>query len=193
MAKESDLVLEDGTGVVGANTYSLIAPADAYHDLHGNTEWKSAGKNDRATGLVAGTAYLDLRWSFVGRPTNPGDPDTVGQELCWPRLNVLGGNLLDCKFNEWGDDEIPSWILDATFEYALAHINIGRLLPDPVVIDTGDRRIRMKREKIGPLEEEVRYSDTRSPSTLKTYAQSDRIILQSGLAINTGGTRTIRA
>lgn len=193
MAKESDLVLEDGTGVVDANTYSLIDPADTYHDLHGNTEWKAASKVERATALVAGTSYLDLRWSYVGRPTTPGDPDTVGQELCWPRLNVFGGNLIDTKFNEWADDEIPTWILEATYEYALAHVNVGRLLPDPIVIDTGDRRIKLKREKIGPLEEETRYSDSRSPSILKTYAQSDRIILQSGLAINTGGTRTIRA
>lgn len=193
MALESDLVIEDGTGVATANTYALVATADVYHSLYGNTAWDEADGDQKATALVNATQYIDLRWSFLGIATNPADPLTVGQALSWPRSSADGSNLFDCQGTEWGDDEIPTQIIEATFEYALAFIVNGRLLPDPTVIDTSDRRIKKTREKIGPIEEQVEYSDTRSPRSTRKYANADRIIRTSGFITLMSGGRSARA
>ncbi len=193
MAFESDLVLEDGTGVELANTYALVATADTYHALYGNTAWEEADADQKATALVNATQYIDLRWSFVGVVTSPADPLTTGQGLSWPRTAADSSNLVDCKGDEWGEDEVPTQIIEATLEYALVSLAAGRLLPDPSVVDTSDRRIKKTREKIGPIEEEIEYSDVRSPRSIRKYATADRIVRASGFVSLVSGGRTARA
>lgn len=194
MATAADLVVEDGTGLDDANSYVDLVTGESYHSLRSNTGWTQATENQKATALIHATQYLDHRWCFVGTPSNPSDPNTAGQALQWPRENGNSGNLIDSRGNEIGTDEIPFWIIDASLEYALAYLVNGRLMPDPAVPDDAGRFVSLKRERIGPLEEETRFSDTRATRTTRTYALADRILKESGLVVNIGGGgRAIRA
>ena len=191
MAIVADLVLEDGTGVVTANTYALVPTFRTYHNLFGNESHLEASDDQVATGLVNGTQYVDLRWVFVGTPTTPSTPTLAGQALCWPQ--TLGGaGILDAKGTIWDDDEAPTWVIDATLEYALEWLTTGRLLPTPPTPDPSGRFITLTREKLGPLEEENRYSDTRGMTTTRRYAQADKILRASGLVL-LSGDRACRA
>ena len=193
MALEVDLVLEDGTQVALANTYALLATADPYHDLRGNVAWAAATVDERATALVNATQYLDFRWTFIGAVTFPGETGVPGQGLEWPRGFSDGTFITDCRGREWDEDEVPDQILDALYEYALIYLSVGRLLPDPTVIDSGDRKIKSTRSKLGPLEEEIRYTESTSPRILRIYAQADRILRTSGLLNPASSTLVIRA
>lgn len=190
MATEADLVLEDGTGVSDANTYALVATADAYHNLRGNTAWQEATPNDKATALVNGTQYIDLRWAFIGERTFPSDPDTQGQALEWPR-SWPSSNLIDAAGNEIDAEEVPPQIVNATLEYALVALE-QRLLPDPIVPDDAGRFVELKREKVGPIEEETRFDAGRGIRPVRRYAVADRIIRGSGLA-RVAGRGVVRA
>lgn len=192
MATAGDLVVEDGSGLDNANTYASIADGDTYHALFNNETWTDAISDEKATALVNATQYLDLRWEFVGEPVTPSDPNTAGQALKWPRTNG-GSNIFDLRGNEIGDEEVPFQIVNATLEYALVYLTSGRLLPSPSVPDDAGRFVTLKREKLGPLEEETRFSDTRSTGILRRYAQADRLLRESGLVQSTGGPRAIRA
>ncbi len=186
MADLLDLVVEDGTGKVDSNTYVSDADAAAYHDLYGNMAYSSATDDERATSLVNATQYLDLRWQFHGVIVFPGTPTVAGQALCWPRDDGAGGGLFDSKGTEWLD-EVPTWIENATYEYALAFLVGGRLLPDPTVLDPSGQAVTGIRSKVGPIEEEITYNASKATDVLHIYAQGDRYIRESGLAALAGG------
>lgn len=193
MAIAGDLILEDGTGFDNSNTYALIPTGDTYHSLHGNEDWTFAGSDEKATALINATAYLDLRWAFFGAIVTASTATVLGQALEWPRDNGFGGSLFDSRGNEVQGDEIPPQMIDATLEYALAFLQTGTLLKSPTVPDDAGRFVTLKREKLGSLEEETRFSDKRGTRTVAKYAQADRIIRESGLALASAGDRSQRA
>lgn len=192
MATKADLVVEDGSGLDNANTYVSIDDGNTYHALRGNSAWTAASEGEKATALVHATQYVDTRWSFIGELTNPATASVVGQALAWPRMDD-GVNLLDSRGNEVGMDEVPVWVVNATLEYALAYLTTGRLLPDPEVPDDAGRFVSLKREKVGPIEEETRYSDTRGTRIVKKYALADAILRSSGLVSGGANSRAVRA
>ncbi len=189
MATEAELILEDGTGKDDANTYALFVTADAYHDLRGNTAWADADDVEKATALVNATLYTDLRWSFVGsisvEDAGSGDP----QNLDWPRNN-FGADLFDSDGIDV-TDTVPQQVIDATLEYALRALD-GPLFPDPTVPDDAGRFVTLTREKIGSLEEETRYSDSRGTRSTQKYRVPDTILRQSGLVENVTTDRATR-
>ncbi len=189
MATEAELVLEDGSGKDDSNTYALIATADSYHSLRGNEAWTDAGTDEKATALVNATLYTDLRWNFVGsisvEDAGSGDP----QALDWPRNN-FGADLFDSDGIDV-TDPVPQQVIDGTLEYALRALD-GPLLPDPTVPDDAGRFVKLTREKIGSLEEEIRYSDSRGTRTTQKYPVPDTILRQSGLVENTSSDRATR-
>jgi len=191
MAVAADIIVEDGTGLDTANSYVSIADGDVYHEHRSNSAWTEATQDRKATALIHATEYLDMRWKFVGSPTFPGDPTNLAQALQWPRTD--DAFITDARGNQYADDEIPFWIVNATLEYALAYLVTGRLLPDPTVPDDAGRFVTLKREKLGPLEEETRFSDSKAVTTsTRKYALADRIIRQSGLT-ESGSDKAIRA
>ena len=193
MAAAGDLVVEDGTGLDDANTYVSIADGDTYHGLFGNEVWTDATDDEKATALVNATQYVDFRWRFLGCPAYPATATVLGQALQWPRDNGQGGSLYDNRGNEIPPDTLPFQVVNATLEYALVYLTTGRLLKDPEVPDAAGRFVTLKREKLGPLEEETRYSDTKGTRTVYKYATADRILRESGLVVPGTGDRSVRA
>jgi len=173
-----DLIVEDGSVVEDANAYVTIAFVDAYHELRASAEWLNATVAQKVAAIVQATDYVDTRWSFVG---SRADDEQV---LEWPRLNAEDRNGFE------QEDNVPLVVQQTVAEYALRALS-GDLLPDPEPDENG-KFITLKREKVGPLEEETRYSETVGKRYIKPYPKADRRLAQSGLVF-TGGQRVIHA
>lgn len=178
-----DLIIEDGTGIVDANSYSAIAGATEYHRLRCNSDWADAGEADQVAALIRGTDYLERRWCFLGTVL------TDEQRLHFPIESVF----YDARGIDVGET-VPVQIEEALYEYALRAVTAGDqniLLPDPVTDPGGF--VKEKFEKIGPLTEQTKWDTSRGLTVLHSYPQADRILYSSGLVDATRGGRTIRA
>lgn len=56
------LIVEDGTGVVGADSFASVAEADAYHVAFGNTAWASLPEATKEVLLRTATRYVRLNY-----------------------------------------------------------------------------------------------------------------------------------
>ena len=173
----NDLIVEDGTVIANANSYATIAFVDSYHGLRANTAWLNATVANKVAALVDATAYVDARWNFIGTRSEET------QTLEWPRDDVTDRNGFD------QEDIVPLAVKQATAEYALRALD-GNLMPDPMLDDNG-KFILYKREKVGPLEEETRYSESRGHRAMRPYPYADRLIASSGLVVLAAG-RVVR-
>jgi hypothetical protein len=76
------LIVEDGTGLLDAESYASVAEADAYHAARGNTAWANVAEKEamlrRATDYM--TQAYRMRWA--------GDRVYDAQALDWPRAWV---------------------------------------------------------------------------------------------------------
>lgn len=152
------LVLEDGTGVAGANTYALEADADAYFEARGNTTWTDS-TDDKEGALVRATAAIEAKYGsrYPGSRANGRS-----QPLGWPRTSAT-----DADDEEIADDEIPQELIDAVCEASLRElIEPGSMMPD---LDRGGAINRLKAGSV-----EVEYSGNASATT--TYTLIDGIL-----------------
>jgi hypothetical protein len=198
LTESADLVVEDGTGKDDANSYSSIATATAYARLRQSgplARWALADESNRVAALIIATDYVDRRWQYVGaisvEDAGSGDP----QALAWPRNNY-GGDLYDVEGIDV-TDTVPLQVIEATIEYACRALDSTTyqavpLYFDPEIQDDAGRFIKMKREKLGPLEEETRYSESRAVGYTRNYVNADKIIRNSGLLAG-AGERAVRA
>lgn len=171
----ADLVVEDGTGLDNANAYLGLVEAAEYHRLRANAAWDTATEAAQVAALINATQYVDIRWSFIGDIL----VDDPAQALSWPRDGGADEPLYDRRGVDVAET-VPLAVRQATAEYALRAL-AGALLPDPTVPDEAGRFVSLKREKLGPLEEETRFSDTRAVQTTRKYPEADRLLRQSGL------------
>ncbi len=132
------IVVEDGTGVTGANSYVTELELTSYADARGVTL-----SGDPASLLIRAADYSETL-SFQGRKASQDQP------LQWPRTGVtIDGYTVP-------SDEIPAALISAQIVTALA-IDQGR---DPLApIGPG-----VKREKVDVLE--VEYQDGASSRAL---------------------------
>lgn len=133
------LIVEDGSGVVGAESYISVADADDYHAKRNNLRWtgtepEKEGALRKATDYIR--QYYRTRWK--------GAQVYVDQGLDWPRSDVY----IDPRNLETlvGDDVVPVEVVNATAELALIALR-SDLAPS---ITKGQK----KRVKIGPIETE---------------------------------------
>lgn len=171
---DTDLVVENGTGLTNSNAYATRAEADAYHLARANDAWADSDLHNKIASLIRATDYVDRRWRWIG---------TKGletQALQWPREGAYDVNGFSLA------DEVPPALKQAVMEYALRIVeDLGDLLPDPSEDSTG-AFVTLKREKVGPIEEETRYSDQIRPSAIRAYPSADSILLRAGLVLGVG-------
>lgn len=113
------LVVEDGSGLAGANSYISVADFEAYCDSRAIT--LAAGDEDAA--LVRATQFVDgeYRLRFPGTRLNGR-----AQALEWPRKDAV-----DVFSEDIEEDEIPVEIKNATCEAAVRELaDPGSLSPD---------------------------------------------------------------
>lgn len=80
----ADLVLETGSGVVGANSYADVAFANDYFSGHPflADAWTETDSVKRAGLLIWGSQQIDLQFNWYGRRS------TANQGMDWPRVGV---------------------------------------------------------------------------------------------------------
>ena len=89
------LVIEDGSGVAGANSYITLVNAQAYIDLRGYTTTLTEGMLLRAVDALAGVRFRGLKYS-------------VDNPLPWPR-----GGVYDNEGFYISEGTIPQQMIDA--------------------------------------------------------------------------------
>ena len=140
------LVLEDGTGVTGANSYVDQTYADAYFtDRGGNATWTALSSDQKDQSLIKATDYVEKRFGHLflsekDRHTNP---------LSWPRRPVYD-DLGRVRFDS---NDIPAELKKAVSEYAV-RASAANLITDP----TAGLEVAEEIKKVGPLEKRTRYA-----------------------------------
>lgn len=152
--------------MAGANSYSTVAEFRTYHKDRGNTI--TFGSGDIQKALIRATDYLDTRFSFVG------DRQQSDQTTEWPRLDAFDQD--DRLFTG-----IPEEVKEATNEYAFISLT-AEINPSPTLDATG-RAVEAKREKVGPIEEETRYTPG-AAFILPKYPKADNKLIRRGLVEN---------
>jgi hypothetical protein len=153
------IVVEDGTIVAGANSYTDAAALNAYLDVRGLQ--LSFQNGDEEALLHQAMDYIETR-DFIGNKL------TKAQSTQWPRSGVsVDGFPVE-------EDEIPSDLSLAQIETAIA-IDNGT---DPLA----NIERETKREKVGDVE--VEYMDKAKDSVELTAidARLDKLLVRGGSA-----------
>jgi hypothetical protein len=104
------LIVEDGTGVTSANTYTTVSGANIYFTNYGEDAWVGAdGPTDevKKSALLKAMRYLDnLPWK--------GYKYSQDQSVSWPRSEVY-----DKDSRLVSDTSVPSVVVSAQCELAL--------------------------------------------------------------------------
>ena len=167
------ITVEDGTGLAEANAYISVADADSYHAARGRSDWQEHLSGAKESAIVRATDYLDsvYRRRFVGTR------GSSTQSLEWPRSGV-------CDENGSVIANVPTDIANATAELARAMLSVDLA---PLPSDTPEGAVVMKREKLGPIEEETQYVNGYSPAKVKGYpfvtAMLGRWIVPDGMLL----------
>ncbi len=128
------LIVEDGTGTAGAQSYASVAVADTYHADFGNESWDNYGEQEKEIALREATRYIDAVYEFVG------EKKFYNQPLQWPRYGYA-------DYEPW---PVPN-LVAACCELAL------RAASEELMSDTEDQVIL--REVIGPLRTDYAYKN----------------------------------
>lgn len=152
------LIVEDGTGVVDANTYSTVAEFSTYHSERGN-DIQSLDVTAIERILIRATDHIEQVWGMRFK----GGREFDLQPLSFPRRNLydFDGDLVK---------SIPSKLKWAQAEYALILDSQG--LYYPLGDRTGEKIF--ERVVIGPIEVEDRYQAPATTSGVKEYPSADR-------------------
>lgn len=162
-------IVEDGTGVADANSYTDVAFADAYFTDRANTTWSTATTSDKEIALIKATDYMELRF----RDRWKGNLAPEATTLSFPRQYFYDRKGQQIDFTA---DGIPIDIQKATAEYALRALS-SSLLPDPTVSESG-QAIKRTFDKVGPIETEIEYEGGASrPDLIRPYPTADRLLL----------------
>jgi hypothetical protein len=129
------LLIEDGTNVVGANSYATRAEIIAYAALRGVTipDDETADRD-----AIKAMDYIEIQ-EFKGEPTYDDPP----QPLSFPRSNLQVGEKL------LANDEVPIGIKNAQCEAATLISQGVELLAN---VTAGNQQIKV--DKTGPLQTE---------------------------------------
>lgn len=163
------LTVEDGTGMDDADAFVSVADAASYLVGRGHATWQNGYGETWEGAIRRATAYLSAAISWKGYRTRGR-----AQALAWPRSGVE-----DAEGNAVPSDEVPAEVVRACCELAGHEFdNPGAL--SPVV----DLSARVKREKIGPMEQEYFAAPPLADFSRPELPLVDDII--AGLVTSTG-------
>ena len=168
-------VVEDGTGIANANAYITEAFADTYHTDRLNAAWTDlTDQTFKEAAIIAASDYIDYRWDFIGRRKKNFEQ----QSLKWPRIGAFVQN----ENKEVLANQVPLQVQYATAEYALLAVTqsdttgvLAELSP-PLEIDDIGGKVIAKKEEVGPVKEETRYSGSFGLITLRPYPKADNLL-----------------
>lgn len=85
------MIVEDGTGLVNADSYVTVDFADNYFSTRGNTDWAGLTREKKEQALIRATDYIDNIFQWCGKKA------TAEQSLRFPRVNLKdyeGNNIV---------------------------------------------------------------------------------------------------
>lgn len=132
------LIVEDGTGLADAESYTSVAFADDYHSKRGNTAWAALDTAAKEAALRKASDYLGLHYGTRWK----GEKSYERQALDWPRYGARVDQF------DVGYDDVPGPVQQATASLALRSTTTD-LVPDITQ--------EVKREKVDVIE--VEYQD----------------------------------
>lgn len=107
------LIVEDGTGLAGAESYVSVVDASTYYDEHGGptANWTAATTAQKESALRYATTWLEARYLW------PGAVSTYTQKRAWPRRFAYDteGRLLT---------GVPEAVIEAQCEAAREHMTL---------------------------------------------------------------------
>lgn len=141
------LIAEDGTGIVGAESYASVAQIDAYwnartHKTEAAT-WTAATTAKKEGAAREATDFLDAQYGPYYRGARAG----YLQGLLWPRTGTEDGA-------GYALPDLPPMLTAAVAELAVRALS-GALMPDASI----DGTIKSYSETTGPLSETTVYAD----------------------------------
>lgn len=153
----------------GANSYGTVVGFKAYHDDR-LQDYTTFSDSQIAGGLIAGTDYIDRRWSYIGwRCTKEQTTEFPRNDLWNTRGDLITG--------------IPIHVERALYEYAIRWLRNGfTLLPDPTVDETG-QVLKSHEVEAGPVREKKEYTAF-STYVLPQYPVPDGILRSQGFIAN---------
>lgn len=153
--------VEDGSGIAGANAYITVSFFRDYHGDRGRTV-DSGTYSDSVVqaAIIQASDYLEQRFGNRYK----GFRQSKGQGLGWPRYDAfdVDGFVLNL---------VPTKLQRACAEYTYITLRLSEdLLAVPArsgssvnlstgSVTTGNGTVIEKEEKVGPIEERVKYSD----------------------------------
>lgn len=161
------IIVEDGTGLVDAQSYVSVSDADAYHAARGNTAWVDGGADVKEAALVRATDYID----GDNGPRWPGIRATAAQALDWPRLEAYDRD-------GYLQEGLPEAVIRATCEAAFVEFQSAGALTEEL-----ERGGAVIREKVGPIETE--YSPNAPAATVYPAIRKalSRLLRSGGLKV----------
>ena len=153
------LIVEDGTGLLAAESYSSVAQTDTYHNKRGNTLWSTLGTSDKEAALRKATDYM----VEVYRPLWKGYRVFTTQLLDFPRTLVYISNEILNNVTPLDLTIVPREIQNACSILALKSITDDLLM---------DVEPPIKKETIGPLSTEYQPC----ASSYKHYSSVDAML-----------------
>ena len=164
---ESGFLVEDGTGLVDANSYVSVESADNYYTLRAYTDWEKFPLSLKEAALIQATLYIDTQYDWRGVQSYDD------QGLSFPRSGIYTPKNEPVV-------GVPNSIKRATLELAKKVVrvnsdgtyNLTELVPD---IDI-DNKVKKTRNKFAVMEEEVIYMTPIETSGLRPFPSIDALI-----------------
>lgn len=152
-----NLIVEDGTGKVNANTYAALEYADAYHRSLGRTSWEELDEDTRRSRLVIATRYIDGSYPWKGTRRYRD------QRLAFPRVDIMDAD----KFPVEG---IPENLIMAVCEAAFLAVT------DESLFLVKDANGQVKREAVDNAVEVEYYQREASGEYVSIYTVLDSLL-----------------
>jgi hypothetical protein len=168
------IIVEDGTVVIGAESYITLAEADIYHRNRGMTTWDDMTDTEKEQALRRATSYMVGRY----RSSWKGGRININQPLDWPRQGVSTDDFTAMPHSYYAYfvpyNVVPIEVKNACAELAL------RAGAGPMVDDVGQNIIQ---ETVGPIT--TKYDP--NSSQLIRYVQVDDML---SVYLKGGGNQT---
>lgn len=154
------LIIEDGSVVVGADSFVSVGNADIYLANFGFTEWAPLDTAVKESLLRQAAQYIKQKYQSRWK----GSIADASQTLSWPRVNVWMDNMAEDY--ELTTGTVPQDVVSAQCELALLAMT-GPLFP----VDTGEQEVI--KQKVDTLE--IQYSEG-SGSSVPKYTSVDYLL-----------------
>ena len=159
-------IVEDGTGLPDATSYTSVEYADEYFGDQLVEGWTDMEPTANATVeerkqayLIRATLYLDKHYRYRGTRASPE------QSLQWPRVDVDVDELIDTS-------DVPIEIQMAACELAL----IAKDTPLHRTPDLNANRIKKITNRVGSISESIEYAGYGDLQDTALYPQVDGLV-----------------